>query len=196
MSKIHYLLKISIIFIILGIFSSLLPSETYLTFSSSNIAMTLSPIESLLFLYSVILCFELAAVIFSFVVNLIKKDVLISNHKFFGENDSITIIEANNNAETMVLSRNQFDEAAILIVRALGDISSGLMNNARRNLVLLRRIIGDDSIIDLLMLKIYKGEKNLDKIEGLSQKLMKSESISLVGMKAAFEVQMKKKEFN
>ena len=45
------------------------------------------------------------------------------------------------------------------------------------------------------MMKIYKGEKNYDKMEKLSEKLMKNADIQMVGMKAAVEAQMEKKEF-
>lgn len=44
-------------------------------------------------------------------------------------------------------------------------------------------------------MKIYKGEKDFDKMEKLSAKIMKNEDIRLVGMKAAVEAQMQKKEF-
>lgn len=127
-------------------------------------------------------------------VNLLKKDVLLSNHTFAGDKEAIGIIDAVQNNK-IVLSRSQFDEAAILIVKAMGDITAGLMNEARRHLVNLRQIVGNDAIIDILMLKIYKGEKNFDKMEQLSQKLMQNEDIQLVGMKAALEVQLEKKEF-
>lgn len=127
-------------------------------------------------------------------VRLLKNDVLLSNHAFHGDKESIEVIRnANNNK--IVLSRNQFDEAAILIVKTMSAVTAGVMNEARRDLVNLRKIIGDDAIIDILMLKIYKGEKNFDKMEQLSQKLMQNEDIQLIGMKAALEVQMEKKEF-
>ena len=141
-----------------------------------------------------VLGFELFILIFKFVVNLIKKDVLLSNHSFQGDRESIENIQAANK-DKIVLSRTQFDEAAILIVKTLGAVTAGLMNEARRLLVSLRKIVGDDAIIDILMLKIYKGEKNFDKMEQLSQKLMQNEDIQLVGMKAALEAQMQKKEF-
>lgn len=46
-----------------------------------------------------------------------------------------------------------------------------------------------------MKMKIYKGEKDFDKMEKLSAKLMKNENIRIVGMKAAVEAQMQKKEF-
>lgn len=140
------------------------------------------------------LVYELLLIFFQFVVNLIKNDVLLSNHSFQGDKESIENIQAANK-DKIVLSRNQFDEAAILIVKTLGAITAGLMNEARRLLVSLRKIVGDDAIIDILMMKIYKGEKNFDKMEQLSQKLIQNEDIQLVGMKAALEAQMQKKEF-
>ena len=138
--------------------------------------------------------FECCLFLLKLVVDLIKKDVLISNKNFFADNQSIEMIEALDK-DKIVLSRNQFDEAAILIVKTMSSITSGLMNEARRHLVNLRKIIGNDAIIDILMLKIYKGEKNFDKMEQLSQKLIQNVDIQLVGMKAALEAQMEKKEF-
>lgn len=125
---------------------------------------------------------------------LLRNDVLLSNHAYHGDKESIEVIRAASNNK-IVLSRNQFDEAAILIVKTMSAITAGVMNEARRLLVNLRKIIGDDAIIDILMLKIYKGEKNVSKMEQLSQKLMQNEDIQLIGMKAAVEVQMEKKEF-
>ena len=136
-----------------------------------------------------IFLFELGVLVLKYVVTLIKKDVLLSNHSFHGDKESIEMIQSGNK-DKIVLSRNQFDEAAILIVKTLGAITAELMNEARRLLVSLRKIVGNDAIIDILMLKIYKGEKNFDKMEQLSQKLMQNEDIQLVGMKAALEAQI------
>ena len=74
-------------------------------------------------------------------------------------------------------------------------VTAGDMKEARNNLRKLKKIIGNDPIVDLLQMKIYKGEKDFDKMEKLSSKLMKNESIQIVGMKAAVEAQMQKKEF-
>ena len=138
----------------------------YFEFTQSSIFEQTNKIDisSLaIWLFAVYLAFECLLLLFRFVVSLIKKDVLISNHDFLGDKESIEIINSTQK-EKIVLSRNQFDEAAILIVKAMSAITSGLMNDARRHLVNLRKIIGDDAIIDILMLKIYKGEKNFDKI--------------------------------
>ncbi len=149
----------------------------------------------LLYAFLVSVLFECIVFVIKFSIMLIKKDVLISNKVFYADKDSIETITSLDK-DRLVLARSQFDEAAILIVKTMGAITAGLMNEARRHLVVLRKIIGNDAIIDILMLKIYKGEKNFDKMEQLSQKLIQNEDIQLVGMKAALEAQMEKKEFN
>ncbi len=155
---------------------------------------TLSFTEALFCLFIFFLGMEAFVFLLRFIIKMLENDVLISNHAFQGDKESIEVIQGAA-GEKIVLSRNQFDEAAILIVKTMSAITAGIMNEARRHLVALRKIIGDDAIIDILMLKIYKGEKNFDKMELLSQKLMQNEDIQLVGMKAALEAQMKKKEF-
>lgn len=150
------------------------------------------PREALVFLAGVLTVLGIMNFIFKIAVRTIKKDVLISNHAFEEEKEAVAALH--NKDTNIVLSHSQFDEAAILLVKTMGAIASGLMNEARRKLVRLRKIIGNDAIIDILMLKIYKGEKNFDKMEQLSQKLMKNENIQLVNMKAALEGQMDKKD--
>jgi len=152
------------------------------------------PEEAVFYLFVAVILFELYRFIIKKLVQMLRNDVLISNHAFDAGKQTVdTLPDIENNK--IVLTRNQFDEAAILIVKTMSAVTAGLMNEARRHLVNLRKIIGDDAIIDILMLKIYKGEKNFDKMEQLSQKLMQNENIQLVGMKAALEAQMEKKEF-
>ena len=166
----------------------------YMSYNESTFSFVNTNIKMVIYFAFLLLAMEFVLYALRAIVTLLKKDVLISNHAFRGDNKSIDILH-DDNTDKIVLSRNQFDEAAILIVKAMSSVTSGLMNEARRHLVNLRKIIGDDAIIDILMLKIYKGEKNFDKMEQLSQKLIKNEDIQLVGMKAALEVQMEKKEF-
>ena len=164
------------------------------SFNINGASHNLSILSLALYAFCFFISIEMLCLLFKISINLIKKDVLISNHDFLGDKESVDVINAFEKNK-IVLSRNEFDEAAILIVKAMSAVTSGLMNDARRHLVNLRKIIGDDAIIDILMLKIYKGEKNFDKMEQLSQKLMQNEDIQLVGMKAAFEAQIEKKEF-
>ncbi|MCM1324629.1 MAG: hypothetical protein NC218_10945 [Acetobacter sp.] len=150
--------------------------------------------EAMMYLFALFALIEFTLKGVQMLDQMLKKDVLISNHSFAGDKENIEIIQQNSNNK-IVLSRNQFDEAAILIVKTMSAITAGLMDDARRHLASLKEIIGEDAIIDMLKLKIYKGEKNFDKMEQLSQKLMENEDIQLVGMKAALEAQMEKKEF-
>lgn len=148
----------------------------------------------MLYIFIFLAAIEIVIYLLKVLVRALKNDVLISNHDFAADNDTSSSSAAGD-CNKIVLSRNQFDEAAILLVKTMSAVTAGLLNEARRHLVNLRKIIGNDAIIDILMLKIYKGEKNFDKMEQLSQKLMENEDIQLVGMKAALEAQLEKKEF-
>lgn len=110
------------------------------------------------------------------------------------ENAAIDVL-AEKISDKMVINRKDFDSSMLLLLRAMTAVTAGDMREARENLRGLKKIIGDDPIIDVLKMKIYKGEKDFDKMEKLSGKLMKNESIQLIGMKAAVEAQMQKKEF-
>lgn len=194
MKMLRYLSKIFFFLLIgFGVVSFLIPSGQFV-FVFNNQTFAVSTVYLFISVFIFFAVMEFVVILLQALINLLKQDVLLSNHTFAGDKESIEVIEAAQNNK-IVLSRSQFDEAAILIVKILGDITAGLMNNARRHLVNLRHIVGNDAIIDILMLKIYKGEKNFDKMEQLSQKLMQNEAIQLVGMKAALEVQMEKKEF-
>jgi uncharacterized membrane-anchored protein len=189
------ILKAFIVLVCLGGIATLLAGDNgIIVLKVQNQVCAMSYIKFSLALFFLFLVWIVLAKGWNALISLLKNDVLISNHAFNSEKESIEIISAGEK-DKIVLSRNQFDEAAILIVKAMGAITSGIMNDARQHLTKLKEIIGDDAIIDLLMLKIYKGEKNFDKMEQLSQSLMKNEDIQLVGMKAALEAQMEKKEF-
>ncbi|MBR5599320.1 MAG: hypothetical protein IKW39_04690 [Alphaproteobacteria bacterium] len=187
------LIKQAVVLALIAIYFHI--TETSFIYAHKEHIFKLDIFESLFFVFLIFLAFEAFLFFIGQVIKLIKKDVLLSNKNFYADKDSIEVIQSLEK-DKLVLARSQFDEAAILIVKAMGSITSGLMNEARRSLVCLRKIIGDDAIIDILMLKIYKGEKNFDKMEQLSQKLIQNEDIQLVGMKAALEAQIEKKEFS
>ena len=105
------------------------------------------------------------------------------------ESEAIDVL-AGKISEKIVIDRKDFDNAFLLVLRAMTSVTAGDMQAARRHLKALRKIIGNDPIIDVLTMKIYKGEKDFDKMEKLSAKLMKNEDIQIVGMKAAVEAQM------
>lgn len=110
------------------------------------------------------------------------------------ENESIDVL-AGKISEKIVIDRKDFDKSLLYVLRAMTSITAGDMKEARANIRALKKIIGNDPIIDVLTMKIYKGEKDFDNMEKLSAKLMKNEDIQIVGMKAAVEAQMQKKEF-
>lgn len=110
------------------------------------------------------------------------------------EGEAINVL-ADKISEKIVINRHDFDNSLLLVLRTMTSITAGDMKEARMNLRALKKLIGNDPIIDLLKMKIYKGEKDFDKMEKLSAKIMKNEDIRLVGMKAAVEAQMQKKEF-
>ena len=150
------------------------------------------PKEALAFLVGVLVVLGIMNFLCKIVVQTLKKDVLLSNHAFDAEKEAVAALH--NKDSNIVLSHSQFDEATLLVINIMGAITSGLMNDARRKLVELRKIIGDDAMIDILMLKIYKSEKNFDKMEEITRKLMQNENIQLVSMKTAIEAQMEKKD--
>ena len=109
--------------------------------------------------------------------------------------ESQSIDKLNQTQEKLVIGRADMDNAMMLLLKSMLSITEGDMEKARNHLQELQSIIGNDAIIDVLRLKIYKGEKDFDKMEELSSKLMQSPNLRLVSMKASLEAQMQKKEF-
>lgn len=118
--------------------------------------------------------------------------ILDTNSK---ENAAIDVL-AGKISEKIVLDRKDFDKSLLLVLRSMTAITAGDMKEARHSLAELRKLIGNDPIIDVLKIKIYKGEKDYDKMEKLSAKIIKNENTQIIGMKAAIEAQMQKKEFS
>ena len=123
----------------------------------------------------------------------VYKTSLLSNRD--GQEDETIDVLAGKISEKIIIDRKDFDRSLLLVLKAMTSITAGDMEEARAHIKLLKQVIGKDPIIDVLMMKIYKGEKNYDKMEKLSEKLMKNADIQMVGMKAAVEAQMEKKEF-
>jgi len=190
---IKYFFKLTIVFLLAGLYFYFADIKS-VSVNMSGSKQVISVYTILWIAFAIVLLAELVFLMFKGLVQALKNDVLISNHTFESEKDIMVGAKAAKETK-MILSHSQFDEAAILIVKAMGSISSDSLNEARRHLVNLRKIIGNDAILDILMLKIYKAEKNFDKMEQISQKLMQNENIQLVGMKAALEAQIGKKEF-
>lgn len=110
------------------------------------------------------------------------------------ENEAIDVL-AGKISEKIIIDRKDFDRALLQVLKAMTAITAGDMTEARLHIKELKKVIGKDPIVDMLMMKIYKGERNFDKMEKLSEKLIKNADIQIVGMKAAVEAQMEKKEF-
>lgn len=191
---VKYLFKLACVLALAALFFRITDINSLIIIRQADRMYAFSAYEVLAFVFVFFAIIEFIFFGIKALNNLLKNDVLISNHSFAGDNENIELIQSGQ-SNKIVLSRNQFDEAAILIVKTMSAITAGLMEDARRHLGCLKEIIGEDAIIDVLLLKIYKGEKNFDKMELLSQKLMENEDIQLVGMKAALEAQMEKKEF-
>ena len=103
------------------------------------------------------------------------------------ENEAIDVL-AGKISEKIIIDRKDFDKSLLYVLRAMTSITAGDMKEARANIRALKKLIGKDPIIDVLTMKIYKGEKDFDSMEKLSAKLMKNEDIQIVGMKALFAV--------
>jgi uncharacterized membrane-anchored protein len=93
------------------------------------------------------------------------------------------------------MKKEDVDEAMFALLKTMTATTEGDMKTARKNLKTLETKIGKNTIIDVLELKIAKGEKNFDLIEKLSSKLMKNKDSQLVGLKALVETSSKKKDF-
>ncbi len=98
-------------------------------------------------------------------------------------------------SDKLVINRKDFDEAMLLVLKAMTTITEGDMEQAQKTMKNLKKIVGNDPILDLLQMKIYKGQKDFKKMDKLSAKLMKNEDVQMVGLKAAVESQMQKKDF-
>lgn len=72
-------------------------------------------------------------------------------------------------AKKIIIDRKDFDRSLLLVLKAMTAITAGDMTEARQHIRTLKQVIGKDPIIDVLMMKIYKGEKNYDKMEKLSE---------------------------
>lgn len=80
------------------------------------------------------------------------------------EGEAINVL-ADKISEKIVINRHDFDNSLLLVLRTMTSITAGDMKEARMNLRALKKLIGNDPIIDLLKMKIYKGEKDFDKME-------------------------------
>lgn len=88
------------------------------------------------------------------------------------------------------------DEGILSVFKTMGSISAGDMPNAIKNLKKVKRIFGSRPIIDILSLEIAKLEKDIDRIEKTSKRLIQYEDVEIIGLKAEIENYIEKKEFD
>ena len=119
---------------------------------------------------------------------IIKKQINESEYMVKNKNGSLE-------EETIVLNRKEVNESMLLLLDSMISITEGDLQKAKTYLADLQKIIGDDAIIDILRMKIYKGEKDFDKMEKLSAKLENNPNLRLVSFKADIEAKMQKKQF-
>ncbi len=183
--------------LILTVIVWMLDKNSVATLDWRDYQTTLSVPELLVILLVTVLALDIINVGFRKLLRLQVKEVyktsLLANRD--GQEDETIDVLAGKISEKIIIDRKDFDRSLLLVLRAMTAITSGDMEEARSHIKLLKKVIGNDPIIDVLMMKIYKGEKNYDKMEKLSEKLMKNADIQMVGMKAAVEAQMEKKEF-
>ncbi len=183
--------------LVLTVIVWMLDKNSVATLDWRNYQTTLSVPELLILLLVAVLVLDCINVLFRKLLKIQVRDVyktsLLANRD--GQEDETIDVLAGKISEKIIIDRKDFDRSLLLVLRAMTAITSGDMTEARAHIKLLKQVIGKDPIIDVLMMKIYKGEKNYDKMEKLSEKLMKNADIQMVGMKAAVEAQMEKKEF-
>ena len=92
---------------------------------ASNLDFQDTHIQTIGLFILLVLLMEFALLGLRALINLLKRDVLISNHAFRASKNSLDVTY-DDTTDKIVLSRNQFDEAAILIVKAMSAITSGL----------------------------------------------------------------------
>ena len=183
--------------LILTVIVWMLDKNSVATLDWRDYQATLSVPELLILLLVTVLALDGVNILFRKLLKIQVREVyktsLLANRD--GQEDETIDVLAGKISEKIIIDRKDFDRSLLLVLRAMTAITSGDMTEARAHIKLLKQVIGKDPIIDVLMMKIYKGEKNYDKMEKLSEKLMKNADIQMVGMKAAVEAQMEKKEF-
>lgn len=179
------------LFLILVIWEADKSSTVHLTWRSIETEMPFAGLLLLVITFTAVVC------LLNYVVHRVVHKQFEDALSIVDNNidESLSIKELNRNDEKIVLNRQDMDNAMLLLLKAMTSITAGDMRAARQELENLRKIIGNDTLIEVLTLKIYKGEKNYDKMEELSAKLMDNPNLQLISLKASIEAQMQKKEF-
>ncbi|MBO4294344.1 MAG: hypothetical protein J5896_02740 [Alphaproteobacteria bacterium] len=96
---------------------------------------------------------------------------------------------------SQTITKEHADKALFTLLKTMTSTTEGDLKSARKHLKTLENIIGKHILIDILELKILKGEKNFDALEKLSFKLLKNKDAELVGLKSLIETSAVKKNF-
>ena len=98
-------------------------------------------------------------------------------------------------AEYIIVSQKSLNTALVCLINTLTSITEGDLKAAHQNLASFEKYSDNPLIADLLRLKIYKGEKNFEAVEKLSEKLALNPQAQLVGFKASVEALNHKKDY-
>ena len=190
--------KISI-FVIVGLIFTviawMIDKTSLVQIQWNGVEHSISLPETMLFVLLFIAIIDVASKIVRKLGRVQIKEVYKSSTASRVKDDESIDMLSTKRGERIVINRAVFDQSLLLVLQAMTSITAGDMTQAHHNIRALKKYIGDDAIIDLLQMKIYKGEKNFNKMEKLSSKLMKNDNVQIVGLKAAVEAQIEKKEF-
>ena len=107
----------------------------------------------LMFVLVIDVCNRICRKIFNLQVREAYKASYLENE--IKENAAIDVL-AGKISEKIVIDRKDFDKSLLLVLRAMTAITAGDMNEARFHIKNLKKVIGNDPIIDVLKMKIYK----------------------------------------
>lgn len=141
----------------------MLDKESVATVNWRDYELALSVPELLLLLLFAVIVWDVLNRVFRSLLKLQVREVyktsLLSNRD--GQEDETIDVLAGKISEKIIIDRKDFDRSLLLVLKAMTAITAGDMTEARQHIRTLKQVIGKDPIIDVLMMKIYKGEKKL-----------------------------------
>lgn len=139
----------------------MLDKESVATVNWRDYELALSVPELLLLLLFAVIVWDVLNRVFRSLLKLQVREVyktsLLSNRD--GQEDETIDVLAGKISEKIIIDRKDFDRSLLLVLKAMTAITAGDMTEARQHIRTLKQVIGKDPIIDVLMMKIYKGEK-------------------------------------
>ena len=145
--------------LILTVIVWMLDKNSVATLDWRDYQATLSVPELLIMLLAVVVSLDLVNRIFRKLLKVqvheVYKTSLLANKD--GQEDETIDVLAGKISEKIIIDRKDFDRSLLLVLKAMTAITAGDMAEARAHIKLLKQVIGKDPIIDVLMMKIYKG---------------------------------------